>query len=240
MIPVVVFDLGKVLVDFDYRIAARKVAARSSRKIAGLDQLLSNSPLLAKFESGLLTPRQFFSAVQKVTGFRGDCNEFARYFADIFSPMPGMVAVHARLRKRKVPAYIFSNTNAIAVDHIRRRFPFFSDFDGYVLSYEIGAMKPRAKMYQALETLTRRRGDDIFYIDDRAENIETALARGWRAVLHRSTRTTRAALQAFLDAHNGDSNFQRGQQRNNKTKAKSLHRTSAQAPSRWVGPFSAG
>lgn len=232
MIPVVVFDLGKVLVDFDYGIAARRVAARSSRKIAGLAQLLSGSPLLVKFESGLLTSRQFFSAIQKVTGFRGDCNEFARHFADIFSPMPGMVAIHARLRKTKVPTYIFSNTNEIAVDHIRRRFPFFSDFDGYVLSYEIGAMKPRPKMYEALETMSRRRGDDIFYIDDRAENIETAVARGWRAVLHRSTRTTRAALQTFLDAHKGGSNFGREQQMNNKTKAKSSHRPPARVPSR--------
>ena len=30
---IVAFDLGKVLVDFDYSIAARKVAARSARAV---------------------------------------------------------------------------------------------------------------------------------------------------------------------------------------------------------------
>jgi HAD superfamily hydrolase (TIGR01509 family) len=203
MVPVVVFDLGKVLVDFDYSIAARKVSERSSQKIERLDHFLSGSPLLVQFESGLLTAAQFFSEVQKVTGFKGSANEFADYFADIFTPMPDMVELHAGLRKKKVPTYIFSNTNEIAVGHIRRQFPFFSGFDGYILSYEIGAMKPQAKIYEALETMSRRRGRDIFYIDDRAENVEMGAARGWQIVLHETPQKTRAAIEKFLAAHNG-------------------------------------
>jgi HAD superfamily hydrolase (TIGR01509 family) len=201
MVPVIVFDLGKVLVDFDYSIAARKIAARSSGKIENLDQFLSGSPLLAQFESGGLTSRQFFFEVQKVTGFHGGADEFDGYFADIFDPMPGMIELHAGLRKKKVPTYIFSNTNEIAVGHIRHRFPFFSNFDGYILSYEIGAMKPHVKIYEALETMSRRATKDIFYIDDRAENVEAGAARGWQTVLHESPEKTRAALEQFLSTH---------------------------------------
>lgn len=203
MVPVVVFDLGKVLVDFDYSIAARKVAARSSRKLDRLDQFLSGSSLLVEFESGRLTARQFFSEVQKATGFDGGADEFADYFADIFAPMPDMVELHAGLRKRHIPTYIFSNTNEIAVGHIRRKFPFFSGFDGYILSYEIGAMKPHGKIYDALESMSRRSRGDIFYIDDRAENVEAGASRGWQTVLHESPHKTRAALDEFLSKHNG-------------------------------------
>jgi FMN phosphatase YigB (HAD superfamily) len=202
MVPAIVFDLGKVLVDFDYSIAARKIAARSSGKIENLDQFLSGSPLLVQFESGGLTSRQFFSEVQKVTGFHGGPEEFAGYFADIFDPMPDMVELHAGLREKNIPTYIFSNTNEIAVGHIRRRFPFFSGFDGYILSYEIGAMKPQAKIYERLEALSRRSSGDIFYIDDRAENVEAGAARGWQTVLHESPERTRAALEKFLSTHN--------------------------------------
>jgi len=202
MVPVVVFDLGKVLVDFDYSIAARKVAARSSRKLERLDHFLSGSPLLNQFESGMLTAGQFFSEVQKATGFQGGADEFAAYFADIFAPLPDMVELHAGLREKNVPTYIFSNTNEIAVGHIRRRFPFFSGFDGYILSYEIGAMKPQAKIYEALETMSRRRGRDIFYIDDREENVEAGAARGWQIVLHETPQKTRAAMDQFLAGHN--------------------------------------
>jgi FMN phosphatase YigB (HAD superfamily) len=203
MVPVVVFDLGKVLVDFDYAIAARKVAARSSQKIERLDRFLSGSPLLVQYESGQLTSAQFFSEVQKITGFNGGADEFAGYFADIFAPMPEMIDLHAGLRKRNIPTYIFSNTNEIAVGHIRHRFPFFSGFDGYILSYQVGAMKPEAKIYEAMEAVSRRRGADIFYIDDRPENVEAAAGRGWQIVLHETPQKTRAALENFLIKHNG-------------------------------------
>ncbi|HEX3626958.1 MAG TPA: HAD family phosphatase [Verrucomicrobiae bacterium] len=203
MVPAVVFDLGKVLVDFDYSIAARKVAARSSQQIERLDHFLSGSPLLAQYESGTLTSRQFFSEVQKITGFQGGADEFANYFADIFAPMPDMIELHATLRKKNVPTYIFSNTNEIAVGHIRRMYPFFSGFDGYILSYEIGAMKPQAKIYEALEAMSRRHSRHLFYIDDRAENVEAGAARGWQIVLHETPQKTRAAVEKFLATHNG-------------------------------------
>ena len=47
MNPVVVFDLGKVLVDFDYSIAARKIAARCANRLAGMNGVASKHPQLA-------------------------------------------------------------------------------------------------------------------------------------------------------------------------------------------------
>ena len=198
MRQVVVFDLGKVLVDFDYTVAAKKVAARSRRQVENLHEFLSGSPLLVQLESGLLTRQQFFAGVQEATGFTGSAEDFFDYFADIFLPIPAMVELHAELRKRQIPTFIFSNTNDIAIGHIRRKFPFFRNFDGYILSYEVGAMKPNTKIYEALESMTQRQGADIFYIDDRLENIQAGAARGWQVVLHESPDATHAALQKFL------------------------------------------
>jgi hypothetical protein len=47
-----------------------------------------------------------------------------------------------------------------------------------------------------MEKLTGRRGGDLVYLDDRVENIAAGAARGWRAILHESPETTRAALMA--------------------------------------------
>jgi HAD superfamily hydrolase (TIGR01509 family) len=198
MNPVVVFDLGKVLVDFDYSIASRKVAALSSKSLKNLHDFLSNSPLLVQLETGLITSEQFSFEVRKATGFGGTAADFHGYFADIFTPMPEMIELHAGLRKKKIPTYIFSNTNDIAIGHIRHNFPFFGQFDGYILSYEIGAMKPKARIYEALEEMSGRRGGDIFYIDDRLENVEAGAARGWQIVLHESPDATRIALEKYL------------------------------------------
>lgn len=196
MIPkAVIFDLGKVLVDFDYSIAARKIAARSQITAQEAKQALDYSPLLFDYETGRVTRSQFFDAVRAATGFAGTIEEFGSHFADIFTPIPPMVELHARLRAAGIPTFIFSNTNDLAVDHIHRNFPFFSNFDGYVYSYEHGAMKPQAALYEVVERMTGLNGADLIYIDDRTENIEAGRKRGWQVILQETPENTIAAIQ---------------------------------------------
>jgi len=191
----VVFDLGKVLLDFDYGIAAGKISRQSRFTPRQVRQLLDHSPLLYRFETGLLTNEQFCAEVCSACGFSGAFRDFCETFADIFFEIEPMVAMQGALRANGVPTYIFSNTNGIAVSHIRARFPFFSNFDGYVYSYEHGAMKPDARLYEVVERLTGRKGREIVYMDDRAENVEAGVARGWRALLHETPEKTIPALR---------------------------------------------
>jgi FMN phosphatase YigB (HAD superfamily) len=193
--PIVVFDLGKVLVDFDYAIAARKIAARSTMPLDGINGFIGSSDITIKYEVGLVTRREFFEQARQAIGFGGTFEEFGEFFADIFTEIPPMIELQAGLRRRGVPTYIFSNTNDLAVEHIRRNFPFFKNFDGYVYSYEIGAMKPDAKIYEALEKLAGRRGAEILYLDDRLENVAAGAARGWRTILHETPEKTRVAME---------------------------------------------
>jgi HAD superfamily hydrolase (TIGR01509 family) len=195
--PAIIFDLGKVLVDFDYSIAARKIAARSTKQIPDLKHFLGSSPVLARFESGLLTRQQFFDEMRQITGFTGSIEEFVSDFADIFVPIQPMIELHEELRQNGFQTYIFSNTNDIAMEHIRRNFPFFQNFDGYIFSYEIEAMKPAAKIYEAMEKMAGKRGAEIIYIDDRPENIAAGAARGWRTILHESPEKSRTALKSL-------------------------------------------
>ena len=197
MSPVIVFDLGKVLVDFDYSIAAARIAARCTKPPENLHAFLGASPLLVQYETGALTRQEFFLAMREATGFQGDAKEFGNFFADIFSEIAPMTELHASLRARGLKTYIFSNTNDLAIEHIRRNFPFFQNFDGYILSYEVKAMKPDAPIYAALEKMTGKRGAEIIYIDDRAENIAGGAAFGWRTIFHETPEKTRAAMKAF-------------------------------------------
>ena len=194
--PIFIFDLGKVLVDFDYTIAAQKIAARSLQAPIDLHAFLGSSPLLVDYESGRLTRQTFYEAVSEAIGFRGDLEEFGSFFADIFSEMPETIALHTELRRRGFKTFIFSNTNDLAIEHVRRNFPFFKNFDGYIFSYEVGALKPQPEIYAAMEKMSGRRGADLVYLDDRAENIAAGAARGWRAILHESPVKTRAALES--------------------------------------------
>src|ERR1044072_8966312 len=185
-LSVLVFDLGKVLVDFDYSIAAKRIAPLCKPGADAAKFFSEHAALLASYELGKFTTQQFFDQIKAVSGFSGTQAEFNAFFADIFTPIQEMIDLQAELKKTRLPHYIFSNTNDLAVDHIRKRFPFFSDFDGYVLSYEHGAMKPSAKLYEIVERMSGRRGGEILYIDDRPENVEAGVARGWQGILHES------------------------------------------------------
>ncbi|HOX56496.1 MAG TPA: HAD family phosphatase [Candidatus Paceibacterota bacterium] len=192
---VVVFDLGKVLVDFDYAIAARRIAARGKMTLAEIAQFIQQSPLFLQYESGAVTTQQFFDEIRRVTGFLGSLAEFSQCFADIFSPIEPMIQLQAALQRRGLRAYAFSNTNELAIEHIRRTFPFYASFDGHILSYEHGAMKPDARLYEVLERRAGAHGADLLYLDDRPENVAAGAARGWQAILQESPEKTLAAIR---------------------------------------------
>jgi FMN phosphatase YigB (HAD superfamily) len=195
MIKAVVFDLGNVLVNFDYTIAARQIAPRTRFTADELMAFLARSPFMLEYEKGLLSRQEFFAVVRSGTGFVGDLAKFASLFGDIFSEITPMVQLQAALRRRGLPSYVFSNTNDMAVEHLRRDFPFFGNFDGYVLSYEHHAMKPDPALYESLERLAGRRGEELFYLDDRPENVDAGAARGWQALLHESPEKSLAAVR---------------------------------------------
>ena len=191
----IVFDLGKVLVDFDYAIAGRKLAARATMAPSELGQFLIGVPLIVRYETGLISSEEFYREIKAASGYLGDLEEFASLFADIFTPIQPMIQLHADLRTRGFPTYIFSNTNDLAVRFIRQNFPFFHQFDDYILSYEHQSMKPDARLYEVVEARSGARGAEILYIDDRPENIVAGAARGWQTILQESAEKTRAAIQ---------------------------------------------
>jgi len=194
MVKAVVFDLGKVLLDFDYSIAARKISQRARIRAQELTRFIGQDSLVVRYESGLVSSQEFYTRICALTGYGGTFQEFGELFADIFTPIAPMIELQAALRERKLPTYVFSNTNELVVDYIRRNYPFFANFDGYILSYEHRTMKPEARLYEVVERQSGRQGAEILYLDDRPENVAAGAARGWQAVLHESSAKSMAAV----------------------------------------------
>jgi FMN phosphatase YigB (HAD superfamily) len=180
----VVFDLGNVLLDFDYGKTVQRIKDKCKMSEAELRKVFSASPLFDKFEHGHMSADEYFAEIQRITCYGGTFKEFAEFFGDIFTEAPQMLAWNEELRRKKIPRYILSNTNDLSIRFIKKRFPFFNEFDGYVFSHEHRVMKPATRIYEVIEEISGLRGPDLFYIDDREENIHAATARGWQAVHH--------------------------------------------------------
>jgi FMN phosphatase YigB (HAD superfamily) len=197
--PAVVFDLGNVLLAFDYSRAVRNLAGYCRISERELHALIDQSPLLLRYEAGGLTTAEFFSQVKAGSSFCGELADFRPIFGDIFQEIPEMISLHNRLRAAGHRTYIFSNTNELAIDFIRGRFPFFAGFDGYVLSYEHCCMKPDSKIYEVVENVTGKKGTEIIYIDDREENVIAGAARGWSVIHHKNPAATISGLTRLVE-----------------------------------------
>ena len=197
-VKAVVFDLGKVLVDFDYGIAARKLALQSKAPAEEIRTVIDQSPLLFSYESAQMTTQAFFGEVRRQVGFRGRFEEFAAAFADIFTEMPAMTRLHSEVRAAGFPTFVLSNTNEIAVGHVRRNFPFFSKFTGYIFSFEHGLLKPHEHIYEITEQLIGSWGEEILFLDDKPENAQAGGRRGWQTICHRSPEESISAVRALL------------------------------------------
>ena len=199
MIGAVVFDIGKVLLDFDYLVLIRKMAPQTQWSEAKLNDYLNQSPLLARYEFGELSSSEFFELIQRETDFTGGETEFAALFEDIFTPISGMIDIHRQIAQSGTPTFTFSNTNEMAVRYISRTYDFWKIFNGHVLSYEVGALKPEEKIYEALEELSDLNGEEIIYLDDRSENCAAGRERGWQVCCHQDVESSRRFLSSVGD-----------------------------------------
>lgn len=196
---IVVFDLGKVLLDFDYMKAAGKLLPLCGIFPLKVIGVLMGSGLLEELELGEITDDEFYDQVSKLIKFKGTREDFMDAFGDIFEPIEKMIAFQGALKARGVKTYLFSNTNDTAVKWISAHYPFYNDFDGYYLSYRLKVAKPDERFYTILETETGKSGSQIIYIDDKKENIDTALKRGWSGVLFTSPEKVIAEVEKLLD-----------------------------------------
>ena len=192
-IEAVVFDLGNVLLPFNWDLAIDRFCARVGCSRRELDDYIVTTPFVHQLETGALGKDQFFCRLARDFRFTGTYEEFAEIWSDIFTSSAPMLALAAALKGR-LPRFILSNTNPIHIEFVFQRFPAIRDFDGHILSHEVGLLKPDPRIY---EVTTRRFGlkpAQTVFIDDILANAEGARAAGWQAIHHQNPETTIAAL----------------------------------------------
>jgi len=191
----ILFDLGKVLVHFDFRLGYRALEGRCHYPAAEIPKRLAATGLVERFETGLIEPREFVRSMSEALGLGMDYEEFCRVWSCIFrhpllpdSMLEGL-AKHYRL-------VLLSNTNAIHFESIRRNYPLLRHFRGIVLSYEVKAMKPRPEIYQAAITAAACSAGECFYTDDIAEYVTAARHLGIDAVRFESSEQLQREMAA--------------------------------------------
>lgn len=175
--PVLLCDIGNVLVHFDFSRAAGRFAKLCP--LSPNEILRTLDPLKGPFESGQLLGDNFVLQGMEMIQFSGTADEFRNIWCDIFSPNAPMEQTLASLNRR-VPMHLLSNTSDLHKEFLLAEFPIFRHFTSGVYSYSARSMKPDAEIFRiAIEQLDLDPAR-TFYIDDLIANIETARRLGFR------------------------------------------------------------
>ncbi|MGV3486926.1 MAG: HAD family hydrolase [Planctomycetaceae bacterium] len=199
-IEFVFFDLGNVLASFSVDRACQNVAKRWNVDPEIVRSSLWTSGMQDRFEHGHEDDESFATIARTALGLTiedAPTGELLDLLSDMFDPVAEMESVVDAVRSSGKKLGILSNTCIAhwrwlqAADYPALRGPFHS----VVLSYEIGVMKPHTDIYRHAATAAGVAPAAILFLDDRADNVEAALAHGWQAHQFTDAKSAREVLR---------------------------------------------
>jgi putative hydrolase of the HAD superfamily len=195
---VLLFDLGRVVLDIDFNKVAATWAAHAGCEPAQLAGRLSPNSGWQRHERGEISDAEFFEGLRGSLGIELSDAQFLEGWNAIFTgEMPGIAAQLARAGQ-KLPLYAFSNTNGAHVAHFSHAYAdVLGHFREIYLSSTIGLRKPEAAAYDHVVKAIGVPASRIVFFDDSADNIKGARARGLTAVHVTSPDDVAKALAAL-------------------------------------------
>jgi len=190
----VVFDVGRVLIEWDLRHLFAKLIADQEE----LDWFLANvvtEDWHFQHDAGRpldeMLPELkalFPDHAPLIDAYR------SRFLETIPAPVPGTYALVERLAARDVPLFALTNFGAEFWPQYRASEPLVSHFRDIVVSGDERCAKPDPALYAIAERRFGLPPQALLFTDDRQENLDAAAARGW----HTHLFTGAAGLEARL------------------------------------------
>ena len=196
MIKSLIFDLGGVIVPFDIKRGYAKIAPLCNCPPAEIPTRVRSTDLVRRFECGRLSSEDFVRELSGLLEMRTSYAEFCDLWNAIFLPealVPESLVSELASRYRLLA---LSNTNPIHFSTLTAKYPLLRHFHDYVLSYEVGALKPAPEIYQAAIARSGCAAGECFFTDDILINVEGARAQGMDAVQFHSATQIESELRA--------------------------------------------
>jgi putative hydrolase of the HAD superfamily len=189
------FDLGNVLLKFDHELACRQLAEVAGLSSDVVRRVLFDEGVQWRYERGEINCQEFYEHFCRETGARPDYDAVQHAVSDIFEVNAPVLPIVAALAAAGRRLGVLSNTCAAHWNYCLPKYAGLRFFEVFALSYEIGAMKPDEKTYQAAAELAGAAPEEIFFTDDRPENVESARRAGFDAVPFTTARRLAADLR---------------------------------------------
>jgi len=180
------FDLGNVVIDFDFDIASRRLSPLCGISPEEVFQRMASWEGIPAFEEGKIEPPRFFETMKERLGFPFGYDAFLPIWNEIFTEKKEVSALLRRLLGR-IPLALISNTNRLHFDYCYRTFPIIKEVGQFVLSCEVGFRKPDLRIYQTALSRFNAVPEKVVYVDDLQELVGAARRLGLEAIRFEGT-----------------------------------------------------
>jgi glucose-1-phosphatase len=194
-IEALLFDLGKVLIDFNFETGVQALHASCAISRDRFEEVLWDETWIRRYERGEISTDEFHEYLCRSASLTMPLPEFRRTWSSVF--LPDLIVSEELIAslKKRYPLILVSNTNEAHFDYIHSTYRIVDYFDRYVLSYQVGSLKPDKKIFEQAIAAAQFPAEALFFVDDREENIAAARQLGIRAHQFRSELELVSALQ---------------------------------------------
>lgn len=197
MIKTFWFDLGNVILYFDFGPAYKRLSRHSKKTVEEIAEYFRAEPALeAHLDEGRVNARALYRRIARDLGVRGlPYEDFKHVWSDIFDENKPVIRLIRKLRKNGHRLILISNTNRLHYEYILKQYGVLKLFHKCILSFRVRSRKPKRKIYSTAFRFSRAAPSEIFYTDDR-EELTAAASRnhGVRSHTYRDFEGLKKAL----------------------------------------------
>lgn len=202
MIKNLVFDFGKVLVDYDFDVFFKTVYPDAKRRqaIASILNSKEIQPILDKED----VPFDIFweGKMKEFPDFAEEIRYFKDHYPDIISnEVPGMRELLIKLKAEGFKLYGLSNWCS-KIYITMNQYDIFKLLDGRIISSEEKEIKPYPTIYRRLFEKYNLKPEECIFTDDRADNIETSKSLGMDGIVFNDVVQYEKELREILKRSN--------------------------------------
>ncbi len=191
---VIVFDLGRVLVDLDFDAFPRHLGFDRSHASPSVKSSIER--LAIQYETGKITTEQFFNSLDEILHHKFRREELLNAWNAIIGEENSAITPIVDEVQLRYRTAILSNTSPTHFQKALDTSPMLRKFSTRYLSYKIGAMKPDLAIYRHVVENLNVDPSTILFIDDISENIIAARQCGMVVILFKDPLQLRGELES--------------------------------------------
>ncbi len=174
-LKLIVFDMGKVFVHFDWEPTYVGFVNATNATLEAVKDAFSD--VYFPYERGHITTQDVISHLNNKLNSRMSREEFAKIWTMTLDEDTAMTQLMKELRQ-EFPLYLLSNINEVSFGYLQDKFNVSQHFEELVLSYKVGHIKPAIEIYHEVLNRSKLPAHNCLFIDDMKENIEAAQSIG--------------------------------------------------------------